>query len=64
MGLNAVPVVLVRELSKDGTLTLEHEHDGRDLELDYADEVVKHISTLWEGSVKLFTIIEEEDFEI
>ena len=31
VGLNAIPVVMVKELKKDGTLILEHEHDGRDL---------------------------------
>lgn len=63
-GINSMPRIYVDNASTKGELTLKHEHDGRDLELDYADEVVKHISTLWEGSVKLFTIIEEEDFEI
>jgi spore cortex formation protein SpoVR/YcgB (stage V sporulation) len=43
---------------------LRHEHDGRDLEIDYADNCVKKIKDLWKGPVKLFTIIEDEPFEI
>ena len=63
VGLNAVPVVLVRELSKDGTLTLEHEHDGRDLELSEANKVFEHINTLWQGGVRFTTVIEDETWE-
>ena len=38
--------------------------DGRDLELDYAEAVVNHVSVLWGDVVKLDTIIEDEPFEI
>jgi len=63
VGLNGIPVVLVKELKKDGTLILEHEHDGRDLELSEANKVFEHISDLWSGSVKFTTIIEEDAWE-
>ena len=63
-GINPIPLVKVSDISRDGELILEHEHDGRDLDLDYADEVVTKIRTLWPKDVKLFTIIEEESFEI
>ena len=59
-----MPVVYVEEIEEDNTLIVRHEHDGRDLELDHADEVVKHIRTLWGDEVKLFTIIEDEMWEI
>ena len=64
VGLNTVPVIIVKELQKDGALILEHEHDGRDLELDYADKVMDRIRRIWDKEVKLFTIIEEEVWEI
>jgi stage V sporulation protein R len=64
VGTNGIPVLYVDELQKDGTLVLRHEHDGRDLELDHADNVTKHIKQLWGGDLKLFTIIEEETWEI
>ena len=63
IGLNSVPVILVKELLKDGTLILEHEHDGRDLELSEANKVFEHINTLWHGNVKFTTIIEDEKWE-
>ena len=63
VGVNSIPIIYVDELKGD-TLILKHEHDGRDLELDYADQSVKNISTLWKGKVKLFTELEDEPFEI
>ena len=63
IGLNSVPVVKVKELKKDGTLILEHEHDGRDLELSEANKVFEHINQLWSSGVKFTTIIEEEIWE-
>lgn len=63
IGGNSIPVIYIDEVKKD-TLILRHEHDGRDLEIDYADNCVKKIKDLWKGPVKLFTIIEDEPFEI
>ena len=63
VGLNSVPVVIVKELEKDGTLILEHEHDGRDLELSEANKVFEHITRLWQGGVRFTTVIEDETWE-
>jgi len=63
VGGNGIPVIYVDEVKKD-TLILVHEHDGRDLELDYADNCVKSIAEIWGGPVKLQTQIEEEYFEV
>ena len=63
IGGNSIPIIYVDDTSKD-TLILRHEHDGRDLELNYADQCVKHISKMWKGPVKLFTILEGDPFEI
>ncbi|MBK26037.1 MAG: stage V sporulation protein R [Halobacteriovorax sp.] len=65
VGEGTIPKINVIDVEKEGNvLVLQHEHDGRDLELNYADEVVKHISTLWGDTVKLLTIVEEEPWEI
>ena len=64
VGTNGIPVIYVDEVEEDGTLVLRHEHDGRDLELDHADKVIKHAQDLWGSHVKLFTEIEEELWEI
>jgi stage V sporulation protein R len=63
-GVNRIPKIYVENLESDGRLTLRHEHDGRDLELEYAERVVEQITKVWKRPVKLLTIIEEEDFEI
>jgi len=62
-GTNSIPVIYVDEV-EDGILILRHEHDGRDLDLQFAEEVVSHINVLWNAGTKLFTIIEEELWEI
>ena len=63
-GINMIPHIYVDRVDRDGTLVLKHEHDGRDLDLDYADKVMDHVRVLWDKEVKLFTIIEEEVWEI
>ena len=64
VGGNNIPTIVVAGIEDGNILCLKHEHDGRDLELDYGDAVVKHITTLWGDIVKLDTIIEDEPFEI
>jgi len=63
IGLNRVPVIFVDEVEKDNSLCLVHEHDGRDLDLAYAQKVFDHIETLWKDNVKLVTIVENEIWE-
>ena len=63
IGLNRVPVVYVEEIEKDNTLSLVHEHDGRDLDLNYADKVYKNIKSLWGDKIKLISTVENEKWE-
>ena len=63
-GINMIPHVYVDSIDKENTLILKHEHDGRDLDLDYADKVMDHVRNLWPYDAKLYTIIEEEVWEI
>jgi stage V sporulation protein R len=64
-GINSIPLIYVNDFDKKKkTLELKHEHDGRDLELNYAEQVIKSIKHIWDGEVKLFTIVEEEMWEI
>jgi len=63
-GTNNIPVIYVDSIDLGNMLVLHHEHDGRDLEIDHAEKVVDHITTLWKNPVKLLTIIEDEPFEI
>lgn len=60
-GLGGIPVIKVVEwVQKDNTLILEHTYDGRELELNYAYETLKHVVDLWEGKVMLATYIDEK----
>jgi len=63
-GINTIPKIHVVNLLSDKKLILRHDHDGRDLELDYADRVVDSIRELWPYEVSLFTMIENEVWEI
>ena len=63
VGLSRVPIIFVDDVEKDNTLCLSHEHDGRDLDLSYAQKVFDHIKTLWKDNVKLVTVVENEVWE-
>jgi len=64
-GINTIPHIYVDRIEGDGTLILKHEHDGRDLDIQHGNKVVEHIRHLWETkNVKLYTIVEEEIWEI
>ncbi len=61
VGIGSIPTIKVTEWSsKDNTLILEHEFDGRELELGYAYETLKHLVDLWKGKVVLTTHLEEK----
>tara|TARA_Y100000034_G_scaffold97078_1_gene118453 strand:+ start:689 stop:1999 length:1311 start_codon:yes stop_codon:yes gene_type:complete len=63
-GANSIPRIYIDEIENGNILSLKHQHDGRDLDLNYADEVVSHVGNLWEDVVKLTTVIEDEPWEI
>ena len=63
VGLNRIPVVYVDAIEKNNTLSLVHEHDGRDLDLEYAKKVFQHIKTLWGDEIQLVSQIEDEKWE-
>ena len=64
-GLNSIPNVYIDEVIKnDNSLIVRHEFDGRELDLEYAEQVCKNITELWGDPVKFFTIIEDDPWEI
>ena len=64
VGINGIPKIYVAAIDDGGILVLQHEHDGRDLDLNYADEVIQYVTTLWGDVIKLMTVIEDEPWEI
>ena len=63
IGLNRIPVVYVEEIEKNNVLSLVHEHDGRDLDIQYASKVFEHIKALWGDEIKLISFVENEIWE-
>jgi stage V sporulation protein R len=59
-GMGGVPVIRVHDadVGRTGVLLLRHEHDGRDLELDYARMTLEHVQKLWGRRVLLDTVVE------
>ena len=64
VGIDGIPHIYVDRVENDGKLVLKHDHDGRDLELDHADKVIKHVKNIWKEDASLYTIIENEVWEI
>ena len=43
-----------------GELLLQHHHDGRDMEISEAGELLQHVATLWGAPVQLLTQVEDQ----
>lgn len=59
VGGGSIPVVYVEEVQRNGDLIIRHEHDGRDLEMDHAKNVLHHIQSLWGNGTKLIAKIND-----
>ena len=64
VGGNSIPVIYVNDVEDGNVLILHHEHDGRDLRMNYAKKVVEHTKQIWENDVKLLTLVDDAPFEI
>lgn len=63
VGTGSIPIIKVddADFGKNRTLYLKHYHDGRDLQLEYAEHTLKHVAKLWEREVVLETSINGKD---
>jgi stage V sporulation protein R len=59
VGTGAVPVIKIEDSDYNGNrvLFLKHHHDGRDLQLEYAEKTLKYLHQLWGREVALETEI-------
>ncbi len=59
VGAGSLPIIKITDadFGKNRTLYLVHEHDGRDLQLQYAEATLRHIQALWERDVVLETSV-------
>jgi stage V sporulation protein R len=61
-GMGSIPVIAIKEVvTRDHTLLLEHDWDGRDLEMTYAGETLKYLVELWGRPVELITRIKGKE---
>jgi stage V sporulation protein R len=60
VGMNSVPVIKVEDadFGHNHTLYLVHSHDGRDLQLEYAEKTLAYLCQLWHGEVALETVLD------
>ncbi|MBC2580371.1 SpoVR family protein [Clostridium sp. DJ247] len=64
-GMGSIPNIRVIDMSRsDKTLTLEHIFDGRELQLQYAVETLKHVVDLWRHRVILETNMNGKDTKV
>ena len=59
IGMGTTPVIRITDADFGGnrTLHLVHEHEGRDLLVEYAEKTLLHLHTLWGREVALETVI-------
>lgn len=59
VGMGSIPIIYVEDCDHSGkrTLYLKHEHEGRDLQLEYAERTLEHVTALWGREVVLETIV-------
>ncbi len=66
VGTGGIPVIRVIDTDhgRRGELYLRHEHDGRDLHLDYAEKSLSYVHELWGRRVVLETIVDDEQRQL
>jgi len=59
VGMGSIPVMLIEDadFGKNRTLLINHEHDGRDLQLEHAERTLNHVNTLWGPGAVIQTTI-------
>jgi len=58
-GMGGIPVIRAVEwVARENTLMLEHVYDGRELDLGYAYETLKHMIDLWDSKITLTTTVD------
>ncbi len=62
VGTGTVPVIRIEDAdyNSNRSLFLKHHHDGRDLQLEYAEKTLQYLHQLWRREVVLETTINEK----
>jgi stage V sporulation protein R len=61
VGTGTIPVIKVEDsdYKNSRTLLLRHDHDGRDLQLEYAEKTLQYVHQLWGHDVAMETVIDD-----
>jgi stage V sporulation protein R len=61
VGTGTIPVIKVEDADykNNRTLLLKHHHDGRDLQLEYAEKTLKYVHQLWGHDVAMETVVDK-----
>ena len=59
VGMGTIPAIAIEDAdyNHSRTLLLSHAHDGRDLQLEYAEKALSHLHRLWGREVVLETVV-------
>ena len=59
VGMGGIPVIKVEDagFGSNQTLSVKHDHDGRDLHLEYAERTMSYLYRLWGREVALETVV-------
>lgn len=62
VGMGSIPSIKIvdADYGDRRTLYLLHDHDGRDLQLEYAERTLKHLQVVWGREVVLESIVNEK----
>jgi len=60
VGTGSIPVIKVEDsdYKNNRTLLLKHDHDGRDLQLEYAEKTLQYLHQLWGHDIAMETVID------
>jgi stage V sporulation protein R len=62
VGTGTIPVIKVEDsdFQNNRTLLLKHDHDDRDLQLEYAEKTLRYLEQLWGHPVALQTVVNDK----
>lgn len=63
VGMGSIPAIFIEDADYEGKrlLYLRHDHDGRDLQLEYAEKTLQHVRKIWARDVVLKTTVNGRD---
>ena len=64
VGMGSMPIIRIEDADyqHNRMLYLKHAHDGRDLQLEYAEKTLTYVYQLWGRDVLLDTKVEGNDY--